>query len=75
MPKLNILLILLCLFLYGTAKSEKVELSSPDGSIKIIIDLGEKIYYSVYYNGEQLLKDCWLQMELRDNILVAVPSC
>lgn len=74
MPRLNILLVLLCLFLSGTAKSERVELSSPDGSIKAIIELGDKIHYSVYYNGEQLLKDCWLRMELRDGILGADPK-
>jgi alpha-glucosidase len=45
------------------------ELKSPDGKIKISIDITDKIRYSVSYNSDNLLQDNSLSMTLRDVVM------
>lgn len=40
------------------------ELSSPDGLIKVKIDLSDRIYYSVYAQGVLLLEQCHLGIDI-----------
>jgi len=40
------------------------ELSSPDGLIKVKIDLSDRIYYSVYAQGIPLLEQCHLGIDI-----------
>ena len=51
------------------ARSGHEELLSPDGQIKVSIDLKDKIYYTVRMDGQVLLENSSLQLELKDNIL------
>lgn len=52
----------------------KLELTSPNGEIKVSITLSDKIYYSIDYNGEVLLKDNYLQLALKNQVLGQNPK-
>lgn len=70
--------LLLFLFIYGLvlhAQAQKnVELSSPNGKIKVSVRLTDKIYYDVACNDEVLLKDNYLQLKLKDKTLGEHPK-
>ncbi len=58
-----------------SAQAQKlIQLASPDNSIKISIDLKDKIYYSVTCNNDVLLKDCYLQLTLENETLGQQPK-
>lgn len=44
--------------------AKSMELKSPNGAIKVSIDIKDRIYYNVLYNNDILLKECQLQLEL-----------
>lgn len=44
------------------------DLSSPDGNIKLTVDVGERISYNVSLEGRLLIADSYLLLETRDNI-------
>lgn len=50
------------------------ELLSPDGNIKISINLSDKIQYDINYQNETLLKDCSLQMDIDNQLLGSNPK-
>lgn len=60
------LLLVIALLSFGLnpLSAKPMELSSPNGEIKVSVSLKDKIYYSVLFNNDILLKDCHLQLEL-----------
>lgn len=50
------LLMILCWGILLHAQTES-ELSSPNGEIKVTLNITDKIYYSIAYDGDVLLKD------------------
>lgn len=41
-----------------------IDLLSPNHQLKVTINLSDKIYYNVYFHGDELLKNCNLQLNL-----------
>ena len=62
------LLMILCWGILLHAQTES-ELSSPNGEIKVTLNITDKIYYSIAYDGDVLLKDNSLQLALKDEVL------
>lgn len=62
------LLMILCWGILLHAQTES-ELSSPNGEIKVTLNITDKIYYSIAYGGDVLLKDNSLQLTLKDEVL------
>ena len=62
------LLMILCWRILLHAQTES-ELSSPNGEIKVTLNITDKIYYSIAYDGDVLLKDNSLQLALKDEVL------
>lgn len=64
-------LLILSIFLFssGLYAQKKTNLESPDGVIKVSITCDDRIYYDISYNGDVLLKDNSLQLELRNDVL------
>lgn len=62
------LLMILCWGVLLHAQTES-ELSSPNGEIKVTLNITDKIYYSIAYDGDVLLKDNSLQLTLKDEVL------
>jgi len=71
----KILLLIACL-LSGlmVTKAQNLELKSPNKEITVLLTISDKIYYTISYNNEILLSDCYLQLHLRDNILGQKPK-
>jgi len=65
----------LLLMLSGhVATATALELKSPNGEIKVSIELKDKIFYNVTYSQDVLLQNCSLQMELQNETLGASPK-
>ena len=63
-------LLVVCLCLASLLRAQnKLELISPNGELKVSLNLSDKIYYSIDYNGDVLLKDNTLQLTLRNQVL------
>ncbi len=67
-------LILFSLLIYsfwGTISlfAQNIEVKSPNGEIKLTVSIKDKIYYSVDYNTEVLLNNCYLQLVLDNEAL------
>ena len=62
------LLMILCWGILLHAQTES-ELSYPNGEIKVTLNITDKIYYSIAYDGDVLLKDNSLQLALKDEVL------
>lgn len=73
MRKYVLLSVLLCLALSLHAQN-KLELVSPGGELKVSFNLSDKIYYSIDYNGEVLLKDNSLLLTLKNQVLGQNPK-
>ena len=57
-------LLVVCLCLASLLRAQnKLELISPNGELKVSLNLSDKIYYSIDYNGDVLLKDNTLHIE------------
>lgn len=72
-------LILFSLLVYnfsGTISlfAQNIEVKSPNGEIKLTVTIKDKIYYSVDYNTEVLLDDCYLQLVLDNEVLGSNPK-
>ena len=65
--------VFLCLVLSLHAQ-KKLELVSPNGELKVSFKFSDKIYYSIDYNGEVLLKDNSLQLTLKNQVLGQNPK-
>ena len=61
MRKLLLLFLFICGLVLHAQAQKNVELSSPNGEIKVSVRLTDKIYYDVACNDEVLLKDNYLQ--------------
>lgn len=57
-----------------TAHARDIEIKSPDGKMKVNINLNGQIVYNVSYDDETLLKDCRVGMTLRDQALGENPK-
>ena len=73
MRKYFLLSVFLCLVSSLHAQN-KLELVSPNGELKVSFNLSDKIYYSINYNGEVLLKDNSLQLTLKNQVLGQNPK-
>lgn len=73
MRKYFLLSVFLCLVLSLHAQ-KKLELVSPNGELKVSFNLSDKIYYSIDYNREVLLKDNSLQLTLKNQVLGQNPK-
>ena len=68
-------LLAVCLCLASLLRAQnKLELISPNGELKVSLNLSDKIYYSIDYNGDVLLKDNSLQLTLRNQVLGQNPK-
>ena len=57
--KMMSLLLALAVIISGSSVYAKViDVMSPNGAIKVSVDIKDRIYYSVSYDNDQLLKDC-----------------
>lgn len=69
-----ILFLVLVFFSSTQAAEKKVELVSPNKEIKVSLRITDKIYYSISYNGDVVLKDNYLRLTLRDEVLGENPK-
>ena len=69
-----ILFLVLVFFSSTQAAEKKVELVSPNKEIKVSLRITDKIYYSISYNGDVILKDNYLRLTLRDEVLGENPK-
>jgi len=72
--KRSLLLFISCLVVLNISAQKKLELLSPNGEIKTELTISDKIYYTVSYNNEVLLKDNYLNLSLRNIILGQNPK-
>jgi len=56
------------------AQQKNISLTSPDGTIKVAVALGDKITYSIYERDVMLLKDNEIQLQLRNETLGLNPK-
>lgn len=54
--------------------AKAIELTSPNKEIKLSVLLADRIYYSVSYQNEELLKECQMRLLLKDRILGEQPQ-
>lgn len=73
MKRQLLLLLIICISLFAHGQKTH-NLISPDGNIRISVNLSDKIYYDVDYQNETLLKQCNLQMQIDDWQLGANPK-
>jgi alpha-glucosidase len=67
--------IALCfIFCAGSIAAVPLELKSPNGELKISVDLKDKIFYNVFYGQDELLKNCSLQLDLQNESLGVNPK-
>jgi len=67
---------ILCLLLSLSvgANAQVIQLKSPNGAIQVAVKLTDKIYYTVNYQNDVLLKDNYLQLHLRHTSLGENPK-
>ena len=58
----------------GGSAATSTELKSPNGQLKISVQLTSQIHYSVSYGQDELLQNCLLQLNLQDESLGADPK-
>lgn len=68
-----LLMALLCLC-GGQISAKEISVQSPDGKLKVNIELKDKIYYSVYSGTDLLLDNCSLTMTLANEVLGNQPK-
>nr|WP_294875167.1 glycoside hydrolase family 97 protein [uncultured Pedobacter sp.] len=56
------------------AQTKGIELKSPNGGLKVSINISDKIYYSIFSGEDLLLENNHLQMNLRNEILGQNPK-
>ena len=66
-------LLINCFALYLHAQ-KKTELSSPNGELKVSLNISDKIYYNISYNSDTLLTNNYLQLNLRNDTLGQKPK-
>lgn len=68
-----VLIALLCMY-GGKISAKEISVQSPDGKLKVNIELKDKIYYSVYSGSDLLLSNCSLTMTLDNEVLGKQPK-
>nr|WP_298332360.1 glycoside hydrolase family 97 protein [uncultured Christiangramia sp.] len=61
--------ILILIFFAGFAHAKSIDLLSPKGDLKIEIEVGEQIFYSIFLQDQPVLLKNRLQLELEDEVL------
>ena len=56
-----VLIALLCMY-GGKVSAKEISVQSPDGKLRVNIELKDKVYYSVYSVNDLLLDNCSLTM-------------
>lgn len=67
-------LLLFLILSFSLNAQKKTELLSPNGEIKVSLNISDKIYYTIAYNSEVLLKDNFMQLSLRNEVLGQTPK-
>lgn len=71
----NIIILLLLLGLCGgKALAKEISVQSPDGTLKVNIELKDKIYYSVVAGNDRLLDNCSLSLTVGNEVLGMQPK-
>ncbi|HEY6913317.1 MAG TPA: glycoside hydrolase family 97 protein [Paludibacter sp.] len=70
----SLIVVALLLFCAGNASAAQFELKSPDGKLKVSVDLKDKIFYNISYGQDELLKNCSLQLDLQNESLGLNPK-
>lgn len=73
MKKASLLIGALCLCCCFRAFGKSIDVQSPDGNLKMVVDLKEKIYYSILSQNDTILKNCVISMTLSDEKLGEQP--
>src|SRR5690606_23186153 len=68
------LLALLTFFAIIPVDAQELELSSPDKELIISVTIGDKLYFSIALDNEDLLQSKGLSMTLKDEVLGANPK-
>lgn len=66
-------LLINCFALYLHAQKQ-TELSSPNGELKVSLNISDKIYYNISYNSDTLLINNYLRLNLRNDTLGQNPK-
>ena len=74
MKKYWALVLFLSVCVCAVNAQKNVNLTSPNGEIKLSVNLSDKIYYTVMYNNDVLLDNCYLQLSLQNEILGKDPK-
>ncbi len=74
MRKFLVLILFLPFYVFTANAQKSMELTSPNGEIKLQINLSERIYYNIWCNNELLLENCHLQLVLQDEVLGKQPK-
>jgi alpha-glucosidase len=67
--KMMSLLLALAVISGSSVYAKVIDVMSPNGAIKVSVDIKDRIYYSVSYDNDQLLKDCYLNLQLQNETL------
>lgn len=62
--KKTILLFAAALFVTGVRAADDLTLKSPDGTVKVSVELGERMTYTVSIDGNTVLTDCEMAMNM-----------
>ena len=73
MKKRHLILALLCCASACVFGQKTYELSSPDGHIRLAVNLSDAISYDIICGTDTLLRQCTLQMELGEQVLGEKP--
>ena len=67
-------ILFLGLWTQAYAQGRSIDLMSPNGGLKVVINLSDKIYYSISTNNQELLTKNHLGLSLKDVVLGADPK-
>ena len=70
---MHVLIALLCMY-GGKVSAKEISVQSPDGKLRMNIELKDKVYYSVYSGNDLLLDNCSLTMTLGNEVLGEQPK-
>lgn len=66
--------IIICSIHNWSANAKTIDLKSPNGEIKVTVNVTDKISYSVNYGNDLILDNCFLQMDLGTEVLGMDPK-
>lgn len=74
MKKSLFLSLLFCLAAFNIQAQKTIDLSSPNGELKVSLRLSDKIYYDIFCDNQILLKNNRLQLDLKGQTLGLNPK-